>query len=72
MQNLGERTRDMLLGLAHRRWKLAAGEGGQNLVEVALIVALVAFGCAATMTSLASGINTEFTTIISVIDSALG
>jgi Flp pilus assembly pilin Flp len=46
-------------------------EGGQNLVEYALVVALVAFGCAATMKSFAAGINTEFTTVISVISGAM-
>jgi Flp pilus assembly pilin Flp len=36
-----------------------------------LVIALVAFGCAATMQSLATGIHTEFSTVISVISSAM-
>jgi Flp pilus assembly pilin Flp len=46
-------------------------EDGQNLVEYGLVVSLIAFGCAATMKTLASGINTEFTTVISVLSSAM-
>ena len=46
-------------------------EEGQNLVEYALVVALVAFGSAATMRSLASGINVEFSTVVSVLSSAM-
>jgi pilus assembly protein Flp/PilA len=36
---------------------------GQDLVEYALLVALVAFGAVAGMRTLASGINTAFSTI---------
>jgi len=46
-------------------------EDGQNLVEYALVVALVAFGSAATMKSLASGIGVEFSTVVSVLSSAM-
>jgi Flp pilus assembly pilin Flp len=46
-------------------------ESGQNMVEYALLVALVAFGCAATMKNLASGISTEFSTVVSVLSSAM-
>jgi len=54
------------------KWKcLTMPEEGQNLVEYALVVALVAFGSAATMRSLASGINVEFSTVVSVLSSAM-
>jgi Flp pilus assembly pilin Flp len=63
--------RPSISGLAFK-WKcLTTLEGGQNLVEYGLVVALVAFGCAATMKSFAAGINTEFSTVISVISSAM-
>ena len=42
-------------------------EDGQDLVEYALIVALIAFGCTAGMQSLAAGINTAFINIATVV-----
>ena len=39
---------------------LVHSQEGQDLVEYALVVALIAFGAAAGMQSLASGINTAF------------
>jgi pilus assembly protein Flp/PilA len=63
--------RPSLLNLVSRWQCLTALESGQNLVEYALLVALIAFGCAATMKSLASGINTEFSTVVSVISTAM-
>ena len=38
-------------------------EEGQDLVEYALIVALIALACCAGMNSLATAINTGFTTL---------
>ena len=38
-------------------------EEGQDLVEYALVVALIAFGATAGMGALAGGINTAFNTI---------
>jgi pilus assembly protein Flp/PilA len=38
-------------------------EEGQDLVEYALLVALIALGAAASMKTLAGAISTEFTTI---------
>ena len=43
--------------------ELASREEGQDLVEYALVVALIAFGATAGMKSLATGINTAFTNI---------
>jgi pilus assembly protein Flp/PilA len=42
-------------------------EEGQDLVEYALVVALLAFGCAASMTSLARAINASFSNIINTL-----
>lgn len=42
---------------------------GQDLVEYALVVALIAFGAIAAMQFLASGLNTAFSDIASVVTS---
>lgn len=52
-----------LLKLYVKLQGLKNGEEGQDLVEYALVVALIAFGATAGMTSLASGINTVFSKI---------
>ena len=44
-------------------------EEAQDLVEYALVVALIAFGALSTMKFLAGGINTAFSEIASVITS---
>jgi pilus assembly protein Flp/PilA len=49
---------------------LVSKEDGQDLVEYALVVALIAFATTAGMRSVASGVNTIFTTIGSTISSA--
>ena len=46
-------------------------EEGQDLVEYALVVALVAFGAIAGMQSLATSINSAFNIISSDLNSAL-
>jgi pilus assembly protein Flp/PilA len=43
--------------------RVVAREEGQDLVEYALVVALVAFAATAGMNALATGINTAFTQI---------
>jgi pilus assembly protein Flp/PilA len=40
---------------------LASREEGQDLVEYALVLALISFGATASMRSLASGLNIAFT-----------
>jgi pilus assembly protein Flp/PilA len=50
---------------------LLAQEGGQDLVEYALVIALIAFGSASGMRVLATAINNEFTTISSVLQAAM-
>jgi pilus assembly protein Flp/PilA len=46
-------------------------EEGQDLVEYALVVALVAFGAVAGMQTLATELNSAFNTISSDLNSAL-
>ena len=53
----------MLLKLYVKFQDLMSREEGQDLVEYALVVALIALGAAASMKTLASAISTEFTTI---------
>ncbi len=54
---------NMLLNLYVKFQELKNGEEGQDLVEYALVVALIAFGATAGMTSLAGGINTAFSAV---------
>jgi len=49
----------------------ASREEGQDLVEYALVVALIAFGAVTGMKNLASGINTAFNTISTQLVSAM-
>ena len=51
-----QELRSILLGLATET-------GGQDLVEYALVVALIAFAAAAGMASVATAINAEFISI---------
>jgi pilus assembly protein Flp/PilA len=61
---LGENTmNDTLLKLYVKFQDLASREEGQDLVEYALVVALIAFGATAGMKALASGLNTAFNNI---------
>jgi pilus assembly protein Flp/PilA len=48
---------------------ILASEEGQDLIEYALVVALVAFGATAGMQTLASGINSAFSTISTTLAS---
>jgi len=45
-------------------------QSGQDLIEYALVAALIAFGAVATMSALASNINTAFSVIGSKLSSA--
>jgi pilus assembly protein Flp/PilA len=53
----------MLLKLYVKFQDLASREEGQDLVEYALVVALIAFGATAGMSQLAKGLNTAFSNI---------
>jgi pilus assembly protein Flp/PilA len=46
-------------------------ESGQDLIEYALVAALIAFGAVTTMTSLASDINNAFSLIGSTLNNAV-
>ena len=46
---------------------LAMCEDGQDLVEYALVVALIAFGATAGMKALATGLNSAFSNISSTL-----
>jgi pilus assembly protein Flp/PilA len=48
---------------------LASREEGQDLVEYALVVALIAFGATAGMKALATGLNTAFQGISTTLGS---
>ncbi len=53
----------MLLKLYVKFQDLKNGEEGQDLVEYALVVALIAFGAVAGMNALAAGINNTFNSV---------
>jgi len=59
----------MLLKLYVKFQDLASREEGQDLVEYALVVALIAFGATAGMKSLATGLNSAFTGISTTLGS---
>ena len=44
-------------------WCLLQSESGQDLIEYALVVALIAFAAIAGMSAVATGINTAFTAV---------
>ena len=50
---------------------LLVREEGQDLVEYALVVALIAFAATAGMNTLATGINTAFGNIATTLNSAI-
>jgi pilus assembly protein Flp/PilA len=53
----------MLLKLYVKFQELATREEGQDLVEYALLISLVAFGSITALKGLATGISTAFSTI---------
>ena len=59
----------MLLKLYVKFQDLASREEGQDLVEYALVVALIAFGATAGMKSLATGLKTAFSNISGTLGS---
>jgi len=60
---------NMLLKLFVKFQDLASREEGQDLVEYALLIALIAFGATVAMRTLATGISTAFSNISSVLAS---
>jgi pilus assembly protein Flp/PilA len=61
----------LLLKLYIRFQDLTSREDGQDMVEYALVVALIAFGATAGMGKLASGISTAFGNISSKLVSSM-
>ena len=57
----------MIQYLAFQLQRLQSDESGQGLVEYLLILALVAFAATAGMGSLASGLNSAFTQISTIM-----
>jgi pilus assembly protein Flp/PilA len=69
----GERIKmnNLMLKLFVKMQTLMVREEGQDLVEYALVVALVAFGATAALKTLGTGLNSAFTTISSTLASSL-
>jgi pilus assembly protein Flp/PilA len=63
--------KDKLLMLSIKLRTLLSDEEGQDLIEYALVVALIAFGAVAAMTVLSSDINTAFSSIGTKLTSAM-
>ena len=57
----------MMQSVANHLSRLHRDEAGQGLVEYLLILALVAFAATAGMTTLASGLNSAFSAIGSIL-----
>ena len=55
--------KDMMLKLSVQMQSLMMSEAGQDLIEYALVVALIALAATAGMGTLANSINTAFTNI---------
>jgi pilus assembly protein Flp/PilA len=62
---------DLMLKLYVKMQTLMADEEGQDLVEYALVVALVAFGAVSGMRTLSTEINKAFNTISSDLNSSM-
>jgi pilus assembly protein Flp/PilA len=68
----GENTmNDLMIKLFVKMQTLMIREEGQDLVEYALVVALVAFGATAALKTLGTGLNTAFSNISSTLASSL-
>ena len=62
---------NLLIKLFVKFQDLANREEGQDLVEYALVVALIAFGATAGMGALATGINNAFNTISTTLSTSI-
>lgn len=66
--------KDLIFKLSFKMYLLKEalqGEQGQDLIEYALVVALIAFAATAAMTTLATDINGVFTTVGSDLNTAV-
>lgn len=68
----GNTMNTMLLKLYVKFQDLKDREEGQDLVEYALVVALIAFGATAGMSALATGLNTAFSNISKTLGTYTG
>jgi len=62
---------NLLLNLYVKFQDLKNGEEGQDLVEYALVVALIAFGATAGMSQLSGAINTAFGNISTTLSTSI-
>jgi len=62
---------NMLINLYVKFQALKNGEEGQDLVEYALVVALIAFGATAGMSQLSGAINTAFGNISTTLSTSI-
>jgi Flp pilus assembly pilin Flp len=71
-KNCAENEETMQIQLLNAWVRLHRDEAGQGLVEYVLILALVAFAAVTGMNSLATGLNSAFLAVGSMLTSALG
>ena len=64
--------KDMMLKLYIKMQMLLSQDEGQDLVEYALVIALVALGATAGMKTLASYLNNAFSNVGSNLNSTIG
>ena len=64
--------KDKLMKLSVKLQVLLMNEEGQDLIEYALVVALIGFAATAGMTTLATGLNTAFANIATRLTTAIG
>ena len=64
--------KDRLLKLQVKMQTLLMREEGQDLIEYALVVALIAFAATVGMKALATGINTAFSNIATTLGTYTG
>ena len=67
----GLKMNTMFLKLYVKLQDLMSRDEGQDLVEYALVVAIIALGCVVAMGSLASGISTAFGKVSTNLASAI-
>ena len=61
--------RDQMINLIYKMRSVVLREDGQDLIEYALVVALIAFAAVAGMQTVATDINAAFTSIGSTLTS---
>jgi pilus assembly protein Flp/PilA len=64
--------KNTMISICYKVYNTLNREDGQDLIEYALVVALIAFAATAGMSTLAGDINTAFTAIGSTLTSYTG